>query len=182
MTTSPTTASESSSSSIQSLAANDEQSNQPDVPTIQPSTTAQLLTNLLIPNQSVSGRASSSLFAKFTDAKKSLFGRSTTPDPFFSAADENKALRNYILSESNPPLDVIQEYERTGAQLNAITDEGNTAIHLLARAEIHTVECINIIDHFIKKGCDPNRQNDYGWTAGKIFRLNKILNFNIFLF
>jgi ankyrin repeat protein len=118
---------------------------------------------MLAPN-----RNSHSFLSKLTDAKKSLFGRTSTPDPYFSSADENKALLSYILSEPNPQLDIIQEFENNGAQLNAITDEGNTAIHLLARTEIQSVECINIVDYLIKKGCDPSRQNDYGWTAGMI--------------
>lgn len=114
-------------------------------------------------------KTSTSLLSKLTDAKKSLFGRTTAPiDPNFSAADENRALLSYILSEPDPKLDVIQEFERQGAQLNAVTEEGDTAIHLLARADVHSNECIQIIDYLTKKGCDPNRQNEYGWTAGLI--------------
>ena len=125
-----------------------------------------MITNLVSPANLPRNRSSNLLFAKLTDAKKSLFGRPTTPDPFFSSANENKSLLSYLLTEPNPQLDVIQEYERNGAQLNAITDDGNTGIHILARSENHSVECINIVDYFIKKGCDPNRQNDFGWTAG----------------
>jgi hypothetical protein len=144
------------SSSAQSLAAHEDNHERSHT------TSNNLLANLIAPSKSTS-----SLFAKLTDAKKSFFGRGNTPDPFFASAEENRALLSYILSEPNPQLEIIQEFERTGAQLNAITDEGNTAIHLLGRAEVHSTECINIIDYFIKKGCDPNRQNDYGWTAGK---------------
>lgn len=112
-------------------------------------------------------KTSHSLFSKLTDAKKSLFGRTNAPETLFSSATQNKALLTYILSEPNPQLDVIQEFERNGAQLNAITEEGNTALHLLARAELHSAECLSIVDYLTKKGgCDPNRQNDYGWTAG----------------
>jgi ankyrin repeat protein len=114
-------------------------------------------------------KTSHSLFAKLTDAKKTLFGRTSVPDTLFSSATQNKALLTYILSEPNPQLDVIQEFERNGAQINAVTDEGNTALHLLARAELHSAECINIVDYLTKKGgCDPNKQNDYGWTAGSL--------------
>ncbi|UJR32979.1 hypothetical protein I4U23_020442 [Adineta vaga] len=125
-------------------------------------TTSQLLVSL---TNLTANKSSHSLFAKFTDAKKTLFGRTNAPDPTFSAADENRALLSYILSETHPELGVIQEYESNGAQLNAVTDEGNTAIHLLARAEQASIECITIVDYIIKRGCDPNRQNDYGWTA-----------------
>jgi ankyrin repeat protein len=151
----------SNSSSIQSINTTDENNL-----VRRPTATSQLITNLVSTASLAPNRSSNSLFAKLTDAKKSLFGRPTTPDPFFSSADENKSLLSYLLSEPNPQLDVIQEYERNGAQLNAITDEGNNSIHILARAAIHSVECINIVDYLIKKGCDPNRQNDYGWTAG----------------
>ena len=117
---------------------------------------------------SLSSKTSHSLLAKLTDAKKTLFGRGNAPDPFFSSAIQNKSLLTYILSEPRPQLDIIQEFEHNGAQLNSITDEGNTILHLLARAEIHSMECINIADYVTKKGgCDPNKQNDYGWTAGK---------------
>jgi ankyrin repeat protein len=112
-------------------------------------------------------KASQSLFSKLTDAKKNLFGRTNVPDPSFSSATQNKALLTYILSEPSPQLDVIQEFERNGAQLNSVNDEGNSALHLLARAELHSAECINIVDYLTKKGgCDANKQNDYGWTAG----------------
>ena len=93
--------------------------------------------------------------AKLNDAKRSLFGRTNAPHPFFSSANENKELLNYILSESHPQLEKIQQFEQNGAQLNAITDEGYTAIHLLARAEIFSTERINIVDYLTKKGCDP---------------------------
>jgi ankyrin repeat protein len=112
-------------------------------------------------------KVSYSLFAKLTDAKKTLFGRTSTPDTLLTSAIQNKALLTYIISEPDPQLDIIQELERNGAQLNAVTDEGNTTLHLLARAELHSAECINIVDYLTKKGgCDPNKQNDYGWTAG----------------
>ncbi len=115
----------------------------------------------------VPSKTSLSLFAKLTDAKKTLFGRTNAPDTLFSSATQNKALLTYILSEPNPQLDIIQELESNGAQLNSITDEGNTALHLIARAELNSPECINIVDYLTKKGgCDPNKQNDYGWTAG----------------
>lgn len=141
-------------------------------------TTSQLINNLVLPHN----KSSHSLFAKLTDAKKSLFGRTTTPDPFFSSVNENRALLSYFLSEPNPTLDVIQEHERLGAQLNSITEEGNTGIHLLARAEIQSTECINIVDYLIKKGCDVNRQNDYGWTAGIKKKKNSQLIFTFFSF
>ena len=145
------------SSSMQSIPlANNEESTER-----RNTTTSQLVTNML-PNKSAH-----SFLSKLTDAKKTLFGRANIPDPFFSSADENKALLSYILTESDPKLDIIQQFESNGAQLNAITDEGNTAIHLLAKAEIQSIECMNIVDYLTKKGCDPNRQNDYGWTAGK---------------
>lgn len=116
---------------------------------------------------SSSSKTSTSLLAKLTDAKKSLFGRSNAPDPYFSSAVQNKALLTYVLSEPDPQLDVIQEFERDGAQLHAITDEGNTVLHLLARAEKDSPESISIVEYLTKKGgCDPNKQNDYGWTAG----------------
>ncbi|CAF3397878.1 unnamed protein product [Rotaria sp. Silwood1] len=149
-------------SSIQSmpLANNEDDRNRPNV------TTSQLMTNKITVNPNVSPlRNPHSIIAKLTDARKSLFGKTNAPDPFFSSAEENKALLSYILSEPHPSLDTIQEYEKNGAQLNAITDEGNTALHLLARAEIHSKDCINIVDYLTRKGCDPNRQNDYGWTA-----------------
>lgn len=118
-------------------------------------------------SSSTTAKPSHSLFSKLTDAKKTLFGRSNTPDPFFSSATQNKALLTYILSEPNPQLDVIRELEQNGAQLNSITDEGNTVLHLMARAEVHSAEAISIIEYLTKKGgCDPNKQNDYGWTAG----------------
>lgn len=121
-------------------------------------------TNLPSPTSS---KASQSLLAKLTDAKNTLFGRTNVPDPSFSSAAQNKALLTYILSEPHPQLDIIQEFERNGAQLNCVNDEGNTILHLLARAEMHTAECINIVEYVTKKGgCDPNKQNDYGWTAG----------------
>ena len=123
--------------------------------------------NQLSVNQPPILRNSNSFLAKLTDAKKSLFGRSPTPDPAFSSADENRALLSYILSEPNPQLDIIQEFERNGAQLNAITDEGDTAIHLLARADTYSSESMDIVDYLTKKGCDPSKQNDYGWTAGE---------------
>lgn len=123
--------------------------------------------NQLGVNPPSSSRDNLSFLAKLTDAKKSFFGRSSTPDPAFSSADENRALLSYILSEPHPQLEVIQEYERNGAQLNAITDEGDSAIHLLARAETHSSESISIVDYLTKKGCDPSKQNDYGWTAGE---------------
>lgn len=114
-----------------------------------------------------SPKTSTSILAKLTDAKKTLFGRSNVPDPSFSSATQNKSLLTYILSEPNPQLNVIQEFEQNGAQLNAVTDEGNTILHLLVRAELHTAECLTIVEYLTKKGgCDPNKQNDYGWTAG----------------
>ncbi|CAF1291486.1 unnamed protein product [Adineta ricciae] len=117
-------------------------------------------------NTPTTPKPSQSIFAKLTDAKKTLFGRTNAPDPSFSSATQNKALLTYILSEPQPTLDVIQEYERNGAQLNSVTDEGNTVLHLLARAEIQSAECIHIVEYLTKKGgCDPNKQNDYGWTA-----------------
>ncbi len=135
---------------MQSLDVNDDSTDVPDTST-----------NVSSP------KTSYSLLAKLTDAKKTLFGRTNAPDTLFSSATQNKALLTYILSEPHPQLDVIQEFERNGAQLNAITDEGNTALHLMARAELHSAECINIVDYLTKKGgCDPNKQNDYGWTAG----------------
>ncbi|CAF1445139.1 unnamed protein product [Adineta steineri] len=118
------------------------------------------------PSTTTTSKTSQSLFAKLTDAKKTLFGRTTAPDPSFSSATQNKALLTYILSEPQPQLDIIQEFERNGAQLNCITEEGNTVLHLLARAEIHSTECIHIVEYLTKKGgCDANKQNDYGWTA-----------------
>ena len=124
--------------------------------------------SLTVNDESTTSKTSHSLFSKLTDAKKSLFGRSNAPETLFSSATQNKALLTYILSEPNPQLDIIQEFEQNGSQLNAITDEGNTALHLLARTENHSAECLNIVEYLIKKGgCDVNRQNDYGWTAGK---------------
>lgn len=118
--------------------------------------------------------------AKLTDARKTLFGKSSAPSPFFSSAEENKQLLNYIVSAVHPTMAFIQEYEQNGAQLNAITDEGNTAIHLLAQTQTYSDECINIIDYLIRKGCDPNRQNDYGWTAGRnIIEFKYIARFKI---
>lgn len=128
--------------------------------------------SLTVPDDSNNARETSSkttlsLFAKLTDAKKTLFGRTNTPDTTVSSAAQNKALLTYIVSEPHPQLDVIQEFERNGAQLNSVNDEGNTALHLIARAELHSAECISIVDYLIKKGgCDANKQNDYGWTAG----------------
>ena len=132
--------------------------------------TNQLTTNITTANSNVSSnKTSHSLLAKLADAKKTLFGKTNISTPFFSSVEENNTLLSYILSETQPKLTVIQEFEDNGAQLNAITDEGNTAIHLLAQAQLHSTESINIIDYLIKKGCDPNRQNDYGWTAGLNF-------------
>lgn len=117
---------------------------------------------------STMAKTSTSLLTKLTDAKKSLFGRTTAPtDPSFSATDENRALLSYLLTEPDPKLDVIQQFERQGAQLNSVTEEGDTAIHLLARADVHSNECLQIVDYLTKKSCDPNRQNEYGWTAGR---------------
>lgn len=114
-----------------------------------------------------SSKTTSSLFAKLTDAKNTLFGRTNTPDTSATSATQNKALLTYIISEPHPQLDVIQEFERNGAQLNTTNDEGNTALHLIARAELHSAESIAIVDYLTKKGgCDPNKQNEYGWTAG----------------
>jgi ankyrin repeat protein len=158
-TTTPAPEASSHSSSMQSIAlTNDDQTERRNT------TTSQLIGNLISSNKNAH-----SLLSKLTDARKSLFGKTNIPDPFFSSADENKALLSYILSEPQPQLEFIQEFERNGAQLNAITDEGNTSIHLLARADIQSTECIHIIDYLIKKGCDPSRQNDYGWTAGITF-------------
>ncbi|CAF4330761.1 unnamed protein product, partial [Rotaria magnacalcarata] len=58
---------------------------------------------------------------------------------------------------------------------------GNTVLHLLARAEIHSAESISIVEYLTKKGgCDPSKQNDYGWTAG--FYCDTLnVNFNILL-
>jgi ankyrin repeat protein len=124
-------------------------------------------TNVPSPTSPTSPKTPQSLFSKLTDAKKTLFGRTNVPDPAFSSATQNKALLTYILSEPNPQLDVIQEFERNGAQLNSVSDEGNTILHLLARAEIRSSEGINIAEYVTKKGgCDPDKQNDYGWTAG----------------
>ena len=153
--------SHSSSMQSMSMAGNDETSDRRLNPT------GPMNSNLSASMTNLPSRNSHSLFAKLTDAKKSLFGRATTPDPSFTSADENKALLSYLLSEPQPQLEVIQEFERNGAQLNAITDESNTAIHILARAELHSAECINIVDYLIKKGCDPSKQNDHGWTAGR---------------
>lgn len=169
-------------SSMQSLTVNDESTDASDIitNTAEPvainteETPTPTATGAEVPlptantATSATPKAPHSIFAKLTDAKKTLFGRSNVPDPFFSSATQNKALLTYILSEPNPQLDVIKEFEQNGAQLNAITDEGNTALHLLARAELHSAEAISIVDYLAKKGgCDPNRQNDYGWTAGK---------------
>lgn len=125
---------------------------------------------------SSSSKTSSSFLSKLTDAKKSIFGKTTTPEPTFSSATQNKALLTYILSEPDPQLDIIQEFERHGAQLNSVTDEGNTILHLLARAEIHSTESVSIVEYLIKKGgCDPNKQNDYGWTAGQFYSVHVFL-------
>ena len=113
-----------------------------------------------------SARNSSSLLSKLTDAKNSLFGRVTTADSSFSSADQNRALFSYILSEPQPNLETIQEFERNGAQMNAVTEESDTIIHLLARIDLTSDKTINMIDYLIKRGADPSRQNDYGWTAG----------------
>lgn len=120
-------------------------------------------------SQNVPPKSSLSLFAKLTDAKNTLFGRANAPDTTVSSVTQNRALLTYIISEPHPQLDVIQEFERNGAQLNSVTDEGNTALHLIARAELHSAESISIVDYLTKKGgCDPNKQNDYGWTAGSL--------------
>lgn len=133
-------------------------------------------------NAPTTTKPSQSIFAKLTDAKKTLFGRTNAPDPSFSSVTQNKALLTYILSEPQPTLDVIQEYERNGAQLNSVTDEGNTVLHLLGRAEIQSAECIHIVEYLTKKGgCDPNKQNDYGWTAGLSKNAVKILRSNSYL-
>ncbi|CAF4125959.1 unnamed protein product [Rotaria sordida] len=138
---------------MQSLGVNDDSNDARDTPINTPSST--------------SPKPSQSLFAKLTDAKKSLFGRTNAPDPFFLSDTQNKSLLTYILSEPNPQLDIIQEFERNGSQLNSFTEEGNTILHLLARAEMHSIECIQIVDYLTKKGgCDPNKQNEHGWTAG----------------
>jgi ankyrin repeat protein len=161
-------ASQSSSTNSMSVADRDDTNEHRSTTTTTTTTTTgnnQLTTNWSTLNSSA--RNSNSFLAKLTDAKKSLFGRVSNPDPVFSSADENRALLSYILSEPNPQLEIIQEFERQGAQLNAITDEGDTAIHLLARAESYFNESIPIIDYLTKKGCDPSKQNDYGWTAGK---------------
>ncbi|CAF2223498.1 unnamed protein product, partial [Rotaria magnacalcarata] len=123
---------------------------------------ANVTTTSTLPQPS---KTTNSFLATFTGVKNSLLGRTNAPAPFFQAAEENKSLLSYILSEPNPSLNIIQEFERNGAQLNAITDEGNTALHLIARTEIISTESINIVDYLTRKGCDPNRQNDYGWTA-----------------
>ncbi|CAF3954305.1 unnamed protein product [Rotaria sp. Silwood2] len=157
------------SSSMQSLGVNDDSNDARDTATNIPSTT--------------SPKPSHSLFAKLTDAKKSLFGRTNAPDPFFSSATQNKSLLTYILSEPNPQLDVIREFERNGSQLNSITDEGNSILHLLARAEMHSTECIQIVDYLTKKvGCDPNKQNDYGWTAAHYALATRNTDLALFLF
>lgn len=165
LTTNTPAAPLSQSSSTHSIFTNN--NNDDENPSRKSTATGQLITNLVTINTNPSpSRSTNSLFAKLTDAKKSLFGRSSTPDPFFSSAIENRALLSYILEQPEPQLDVIQELEQNGAQLNAITDEGNTSIHLLARTDNRSMESIQIVEYFIKKGCDPNRQNDYGWTAG----------------
>ncbi|CAF3799543.1 unnamed protein product [Rotaria socialis] len=110
-------------------------------------------------------KTTSSFLATFTGVKNSLLGRTNAPAPFFQAVEENKSLLNYLSSVPNPSLSAVQEYERDGAQINATTDEGNTALHLIARTEIISTESVNIVDYLTRKGCDPNRQNDYGWTA-----------------
>ncbi|CAF1060394.1 unnamed protein product [Rotaria sp. Silwood1] len=134
-------------------------------------------------SSSITPKSSHSLFAKLTDAKKTLFGRTNVPDPFFSSATQNKSLLTYILSEPNPQLDIIQEFERNGSQLNSITDEGNSILHLLARAEMHSMECIQIVDYLTKKGgCDPNKQNDYGWTAAHYALATHNTDLALFLF
>ncbi|CAF4074344.1 unnamed protein product [Adineta steineri] len=161
VTTTITAPDGSSHSSIQSAGLGNNDDDDSNKTNRRDTATSQLISNLIVP----SPRNTHSLLAKLTDAKKTLFGRATTPDPAFSSAEANKALLSYILSEPFPQLDVIQGHEREGAQLNAVTEEGNTAIHLLARAEQHSQESLNIVEYFIKKGCDPNRQNDYGWTA-----------------
>ncbi|CAF1391793.1 unnamed protein product, partial [Didymodactylos carnosus] len=106
------------------------------------------------------------LLAKLTDARKTFFGRNQTPDTLFNSHEQNKLLLSYILSQPQPQLDAIQELEKNGAQLNAITEDGCSALHLLARADLQSMECINIVQYLITKGCDPSKQNDYGWTAG----------------
>ncbi|UJR14177.1 hypothetical protein I4U23_001172 [Adineta vaga] len=117
-------------------------------------------------NIPTSPKTTQSIFSKLTDAKNTLFGRTNAPDSSVSSATQNKALLTYIISEPQPSLDVIQEFERNGSQLNSVTEEGNTVLHLLARAEIQSVECIHIVEYLTKKGgCDPDKQNDYGWTA-----------------
>ncbi|CAF4392273.1 unnamed protein product, partial [Adineta steineri] len=150
VTTTITAPDGSSHSSIQSAGLGNNDDDDSNKTNRRDTATSQLISNLIVP----SPRNTHSLLAKLTDAKKTLFGRATTPDPAFSSAEANKALLSYILSEPFPQLDVIQGHEREGAQLNAVTEEGNTAIHLLARAEQHSQESLNIVEYFIKKGCD----------------------------
>ncbi len=148
------------SSSMQSLSVNDDSTDARET-----STTV------------TSSRPSQSLFAKLTDAKKTLFGRTNAPDTSSSSITQNKALLAYIISEPHPQLDVIQEFERNGAQLNSVSDEGNTILHLLARAEIRSSECINIVEYLTKKGgCDPDKQNDHGWTAGIYLIFQRVIH------
>ncbi|CAF1129563.1 unnamed protein product [Rotaria sordida] len=155
--------------SMQSLGVNDDSNDARDTPINTPSST--------------SPKPSQSLFAKLTDAKKSLFGRTNAPDPFLLSDTQNKSLLTYILSEPNPQLDIIQEFERNGSQLNSFTEEGNTILHLLARAEMHSIECIQIVDYLTKKGgCDPNKQNEHGWTAAHYALATRNTDLALFLF
>ncbi|CAF1451933.1 unnamed protein product, partial [Didymodactylos carnosus] len=86
----------------------------------------------------------SGLLAKLTDAKRTLFGRSQIPEAFFNSHVQNKAILSYILSEPQPQLNIIQEFEKNGSQLNAITEDGNNPLHLLACADSQSSELINI--------------------------------------
>lgn len=63
----------------------------------------------------------------------------------------------------NPDVEVIALLVRSGADVNAQTVKGQTAL-MIAAMEVSNAAVITAL---IKAGADPNLQNHYGWTALK---------------
>lgn len=66
-------------------------------------------------------------------------------------------------SIKNPDLGVIPLLARAGAEVNAQTVKGQTALMIAAM----TISNPQVITTLITSGADPNLENHYGWTALK---------------
>jgi hypothetical protein len=75
----------------------------------------------------------------------------------------NTILMEYVLSnESSYNEREVEFIVSSGVDVNAVNDDGNTALHLAIRAGSSKAE---VISHLINRGADPHIKNNEGYTA-----------------